>query len=73
MGGGCLGRAREAVPIPAQQMQPERGEVVEVVHWRVRWRALVREGVEETSVGVKRVRWGLVRRGMREGVVGVEA
>ena len=59
--------------MPAQQITPERRVEVEVVHCRVWWRALVREEVEETSVRVKRVRLGLVRRGIKVSVAGVEA
>jgi hypothetical protein len=55
------------VPIPAQQITPLSGRLVSAVHVRVWLRADWREGVEETSVLVKRVREGEVRESEEEG------
>lgn len=63
------GKARSAPPMPAQHITPARGFEVDFIHERVAFRADWRDGVEETSVWVKRVREGLVRMA---GDVGVE-
>ncbi len=52
----CFGRMEAAVPIPAQQITPLRGHWVVSHHLMVAAMADWREGVEETSVWVKRVR-----------------
>lgn len=55
--GGCLGRLRAAVPMPAEQIVPANGfEVDSRIHFKVFWTAFWREAEEETSVLVKRIR-----------------
>jgi hypothetical protein len=64
--GDCLGRARAAVPMPAEHIAPLRGAEVDVHHLMVAVTADWIEAEDETSVLVKRRRDEVEREGWEE-------